>query len=60
MIRELNLVVLLSFLYSALGFLAFIKKLVKGRDWSKAYSKSGSFRMGFSGSHAKKASVKLL
>ena len=33
MIRELNLVVLLSFLCSALGFFAFIKKLVKGRDW---------------------------
>ena len=29
MIRELNLVVLLSFLCSALGFFAFIKKLVQ-------------------------------
>jgi len=58
MIMELNLAVLLSFLCSALGFFAFLKKLVKEKTGQSPYSKSGSCRMGFSGSDAKKASFK--
>ena len=60
MIMELNLAVLLSFLCSAFGFFAFLKKLVKEKTGQSPYSKSGSCRMGFSDSDAKKASVKLL
>ena len=55
MIMGLNLAVLLSFPCSALGFFAFLKKLVKEKTGQSPYSKSGSCRMG---SHAKKASFK--
>ena len=54
MIMELNPTVLLSFLCSAVRFFAFLKKLVKEKTGQSPYSKSGSCRMGFSGSDAKK------
>ena len=55
MIMGLNLAVLLSFPCSALGFFAFLKKLVKEKTGQSPYSKNGSCRMG---SDAKKASFK--
>ena len=58
MIMELNLSVLFSFLCSALGLFAFLKKLVKEKTGQSPYSKSGSCRMGFSGSDAKKGTLR--
>ena len=58
MIMELNLTVLLSFLCSALRFFAFLKKLVKEKTGQSPYSKSGSCRMGFSASDAKKDTLR--
>ena len=58
MIMELNLAVLLSFLCSALGFFAFLKLLVKEKTGQSPYSKNGCCRMGFSGSDAKKGTLR--